>query len=438
MSNPQTTESKIKISQSRADPRRYSGPIELVTTPIIWWSSLGLGAILIVLLWSIKGRIPQISQGVGAFSYPFRIITIPISSPDNDATIKSLFITPGDFVNSGDIIAEIAQPTSYVQVLQAQLQLDLAKSKLTTAQSSYGSLINSADQQARDYLALQKTGQELLSKGVISKTTYLQTKGNLNQQLGTAQSYRNNIITAQQAVTSANIQYEAARKKYGSTALLRVVQGGLVLQVNYKPGDPIGSLPLVTVLDTAGYGKHGVPKYLFSLLSDIKNELKLYSSSATPTTRKIDEGNNVVGMPLFFIAYFDQTNGGKINPGMEARILPNNIQANTVGTLRGIVKGVFPMPVGQQDSSAVIGSSELSKSLLNNANESYIQVIIGLVPNRTYKSGYEWVGGKGPETGFLIPRVGDAASVNIITEEKPPITIALPSLRSAFGLPMGM
>ena len=206
MSNPQTTESKIKISQSRADPRRYSGPIELVTTPIIWWSSLGLGAILIVLLWSIKGRIPQISQGVGAFSYPFRIITIPISSPDNDATIKSLFITPGDFVNSGDIIAEIAQPTSYVQVLQAQLQLDLAKSKLTTAQSSYGSLINSADQQARDYLALQKTGQELLSKGVISKTTYLQTKGNLNQQLGTAQSYRNNIITAQQAVTSANIQ----------------------------------------------------------------------------------------------------------------------------------------------------------------------------------------------------------------------------------------
>ena len=143
-------------------------------------------------------------------------------------------------------------------------------------------------------------------------------------------------------------------------------------------------------------------------------------------------------MPLFFIAYFDQTNGGKINPGMEARILPNNIQANTVGTLRGIVKGVFPMPVGQQDSSAVIGSSALSKSLLNNANESYIQVIIGLVPNRTYKSGYEWVGGKGPETSFLIPRVGDAASVNIITEEKPPITIALPSLRSAFGLPMGM
>ena len=438
MSNLQSTANQNKSNKNTGDPRRYSGPIELVTTPIIWWSGLGLSAVFILLIWSVKGRIPQISQGVGAFSYPFRITTVPLSSPDSNASIKTLHITPGEFVTKGQILAEIVQPTSYVQVLQAKSQLKLALIKLAAARNSYAKLISSADLQADAYLALEKTGLELLNKGVISKTTYLQTTGNYNQQVGTAQSYRNNIISAEQAVTSAKIQYESARQNYESTALVRAVKTGLVLQVNYRSGDHITSEPLMAVLDTSGYGRNGIPKYLSSLLSSIRHDLKLYSHVAPSTALASSSGSGSTKIPLYFIAYFDQKDGGKITTGMEARILPNNIQANTVGTLRGIVKGVFPLPVDQQDSGALIGSTVLSRSLLSDANQSYIQVLIGLVPNNAYKSGYQWIGGLGPQTSILIPKVGDTGAVNIITEEKPPITIALPSLRSAFGLPMGM
>lgn len=437
-SAPGNTKNKSNKQENSGDPRRYSGPIKLVTTPIIWWSGLGLGALLILVIWSIKGRIPQISQGVGAFSYPFRIVTIPLSSPDSEATIKSLYIEPGQFVRKGQVIAEITQPTSYVQVLQAKSQLQLAKSKLETAINSYQRLISSADEQAKAYLSLQKTGQELLNIGVISKTTFLQTTGNYNQQLGTSQSYKNNIINAKQAVTSAKIQYETAQRQYDSTAVLKADKDGLILQVNYRAGDPLGSEPMMAMLDISGYGKKGVPKTLYKLLETVKRDLKGYSTQVVAQRSIAKNGRVERKIPLYFVAYFNQADGGKINNGMEARILPNNIQANTVGTLRGVVKGVFPLPVGQQDSSAIIGSSSLAKSLLNNPNQSYIQVLIGLVPSNSYISGYEWVGGRGPQTSFLIPKIGDSGSVSIITEEKPPITVALPSLRSAFGLPMGM
>lgn len=439
MNKSQSSEQPVSLrGNPRNDPRRYNGPIELITTPIIWWSGLGFGAIIVLLAWSVKGKIPEISEGVGAFSYPFRVITVPINSPDQGSTIKTLRVIPGSFVSAGETIAEITQPTSYVQVLQAASSLELAKSKLKAARDSYTSLIKSSEQQTEAYQKLQRTGEELLKSGVISKTTYLQIAGGYNQQLGTTQSYRNNIISAEQSVASALIQYKTAREKYTSTAIIKSDNGGLVLNVNYRVGDPITSEPLLSLLDTSGYGKKGVPESLLGLLKTVRQDFKVFAEQNSYSTNGLNNGDSNARIPLYFIAYFDQANGGKVATGMGARILPNNIKANTVGTLRGIVKGVFPLPVGLNDSSAILGSTALSKSLLNNASNSYVQVVIGLVPNNKFKSGYEWVGGEGPESTVLIPKVGDTASVNIITEEKPPITVALPSLRNAFGLPMGM
>lgn len=423
---------------SRIDPRRYNGPIELVTTPIIWWSGLGIGALLILLAWSIKGRIPEISQGVGAFSYPFRIITVPINSPDQGSAIKTLRVTPGGFVSAGQTLAEITQPTSQVQVMQAKSNLYLAKSKLDAARRAYGDLIESSDKQAGAYRKLQKTGDSLLKSGVISRTTYLQVAANYNQQLGTTQSYRNNIINAEQGVSTAIIQYKSSVEKYDSTSIIKSDNDGLVLNVNYRVGDPVSSEPLLSLLDTSGYGKNGVPESLLGLLKTIRQDFKSFAEQNSSSNNHNSQYRNSPSIPLYFIAYFDQSNGGKIASGMDARILPNNIKANTVGTLRGVVKAVFPLPVGQNDSSAILGSPALSKSLLSNPSNSYVQVVIALIPNNRFSSGYEWIGGKGPETSILIPKVGDTATVNIITEEKPPITVALPSLRNAFGLPMGM
>ena len=439
MTQTENNKSQKQIkSEKSSDPLRYSGPIQLITTPIIWWSGLGFTAVAILVLWSIMGRIPQISQGVGAFSYPFRIVNVPVDSSSNGAVIKSVNVEPGSFVKKDQIIAVITQPTSYLKVEEAKSQLELAKSKLVTAENSYRSLIGSTEKQAAAYLALTQTGQELLKSGVISKTTYLQTAGSYNQQLGSAQSYKNNIINARQEVTSSLIQYKSAIDNYKALSIIKAPNNGLVLQINYKSGDSVGSEGIGSILDISGYTRESVPKSLSLILASVREDyLKFSRNSYENKGEKILRPRSEP-LPLYFIAYFDQNDGGKVSRGMEARILPNNIQQNTVGALRGIVKGVFPLPVGQVESTAVLGSSSLSQSLLSNSSKSYVQVVISLLPNTSFKSGYEWVGGNGPQINTLIPRVGDTASVNIITQEKPPITVALPSLRQLFGLPMGM
>ena len=57
--------------KAKQDPLRYGGPVELITTPLIWWSGLGFLLVFGVLVWAILGRIPVIASGKGAFSFRF-------------------------------------------------------------------------------------------------------------------------------------------------------------------------------------------------------------------------------------------------------------------------------------------------------------------------------------------------------------------------------
>ena len=85
--------------KAKQDPLRYGGPVELITTPIIWWSGLGFLLVFGVLVWAILGRIPVIASGKGAFSYPFRVQPIPMPTSDVDARVDRIFKQSGNLVN---------------------------------------------------------------------------------------------------------------------------------------------------------------------------------------------------------------------------------------------------------------------------------------------------------------------------------------------------
>ena len=70
---------------------------------------------------------------------------------------------------------------------------------------------------------------------------------------------------------------------------------------------------------------------------------------------KVTSNNSII--PLYILAYFPQNSGRQISVGMKARILPDNVKANTVGTLRGEVESVYPMPATTNSASSILGST---------------------------------------------------------------------------------
>ena len=441
-----------KQSQSnetnKQDPLRYGGPVQLVTTPIVWWSGLGFLLVFGVLVWAILGRIPVISNGKGAFSYPFRVQAINLPTSDTDAKVKKIYKVAGSVVRKNEILATLDVPKSEYTVEASREKLKLAESKLKSAEDQNLPLIRLAEDQSNAfktqidaYKKLLEEGYKLKKKGVISETTYISTKNSYNQSKNSyvekqdnIQNYKNNIVTARQALREAQIQLNQDLETLDDYTVVKSAFNGFVLDVQYAEASPVSSKPLMNILDMSGFKVENIPSNLKTILRQIeslednieKNNIKSGSNSSI---------NNEVVIPLYVLAYFSQDSGKQISVGMEARILPDNVKANTVGTLRGQVISVYPLPATSDSASSILGSPSLAKDLVKDGSAR--QVLIKLFPNKNYPSGYQWISGRGPSLPSQVPTIGGLASVNIIVEKKPPIILALPALRKAFGLPQG-
>ena len=190
----------------------------------------------------------------------------------------------------------------------------------------------------------------------------------------------------------------------------------------------------MNLLDISGYKAENIPNNLKTILRQLESISNFKTEKISPSTK--DNLANGPIIPLYILAYFSQVSGKQISVGMEARIVPENVQANTVGTLRGQVESVYPIPATTDSASSILGSSSLANELVKDSAAPR-QVLIKLFPDTKYPSGYQWISGEGPSLPSQIPTIGGLASVNVIVEKKPPIVLALPALRRAFGLPQG-
>ena len=434
--------------KAKQDPLRYGGPVELITTPIIWWSGLGFLLVFGVLVWAILGRIPVIASGKGAFSYPFRVQPIPMPTSDVDARVDRIFKQSGNLVNKNDILARLNVPKAIYDVQAAREKVKLAESKLTTTKSQNIPLIALAENQSRAfqiqtqaYRRLLIEGERLKKKGVISETTYINTENSYNQAKNSymqtkdnIQNYKNAIETAHQSLKEAQIQLNQDLETLDNYTIVRSPFNGFVLDVQYTEGSPASSKPLMNLLDISGYKAENIPNNLKTILRQLESISNFKTEKISPSTE--DNLANGPIIPLYILAYFSQVSGKQISVGMEARIVPENVQANTVGTLRGQVESVYPIPATTDSASSILGSSSLANELVKDSAAPR-QVLIKLFPDTKYPSGYQWISGEGPSLPSQIPTIGGLASVNVIVEKKPPIVLALPALRRAFGLPQG-
>jgi HlyD family secretion protein len=130
------------------------------------------------------------------------------------------------------------------------------------------------------------------------------------------------------------------------------------------------------------------------------------------------------------MAYFPIKDGKQIKPEMQISITPDTVQRERFGGIVGKVTAVSPLPVTAEGTVAMIGNSELVKSLIGEAGAA-IQITIDLQTDDHNYSSYKWSSSKGPNSK-ITP--GTTASVRVTIEERAPITFLLPFLRELTGM----
>jgi hypothetical protein len=143
-------------------------------------------------------------------------------------------------------------------------------------------------------------------------------------------------------------------------------------------------------------------------------------------SQESDEREASVGQVYCYMSLSD---GKKIVAGMKAMIYPTTVNSQESGYMTGTVQFVANYVTSKEEMEEHLGNSTLVDSFLENG--PVVEIICSLEEDENTKSGYAWSNPKGKEVDLAN---GTLLDVNIVTEEKTPITMAFPMLKQFMGI----
>ncbi|AFZ57449.1 NHLP bacteriocin system secretion protein [Anabaena cylindrica FACHB-243] len=445
----------------------------------------------LIIIWMFLGRIPISVSGKGVLIYPRQIVDIqsPISGQ-----IKQLNVKVGDclkknnsneieqpeeiiaFINPIDLKQQLQQEKTKLEILQQQdieaTNLELQKNQLEklALQQQRESLqqrlrdnqiispilknqTNSAIQQRQVSLQqnLQDTEalvpvfrerlekrKELFTKGAISKDGVLESDQQYRQNL-------QNISNIKAQLKQLDVDITATEKQYiDNVNNLSEIQ--VKLQEITTKEKTLKQQNLTDVINRKNQILQNKQE-IDTLTQKIKNNSTIKSPHTgcileltTTNGQVVNTGTSIGSLEikaaasekLVGVTYFSVGDGKKIKPGMEIQITPTSVKREQFGGIVGKVISVSPFPVTKQGAVNVLGNTELVESIVTKSQEPQIEVWAELKPNFTNFSNYEWSSSTGPTNLKLSS--GTTTKVNIILEQRQPITFILPFLREWSGI----
>ncbi len=441
-------------------------------------SALG-GLALVALGWSIFGKIPVTVSGQGIIVFPKKVVTI---QSVGSGQISSIDIKVGDVLRKGQVVATLSQSdlTKQLQIEKQQLreltEQDQSSTQLQNRQSNLQ--VESIQQQRR---SLQKNIAEinaliptLREKGVIAIRLQRQALeerliqlNNLSPALEERLKTRQNlldrgIITGDQALQ--------ARQEYlqnlSTIADLRAQLKQLDSQEADAERQYLQNLNSIDDFESklkdldsqearlrqqnqdSGFGRSNQIQQVKSRIarleqqiSDTSNVKSEYEGNILEITANsgqiVNSGTKLasVGLPdqnkrLVTVAYFPDQTGRQVLTGMQVQITPSQVKREQFGGILGKVKMVSPYIPTIQGVTTLIGSEEATRVLLPNGSPQ-VEVFIELEEDSNTYSGYKWSSSKGPNINLDS---GTLSTVQVLVEERAPITYILPFLRSTTGI----
>lgn len=441
-------------------------------------SALG-GLALVALAWSVFGKIPVTVSGQGIIVFPRRVVSL-----QNVATgqISSINIKVGDVVEKGQVVATLAQPdlikqlqiekqqlrvlegqdqsSSQLQNRQADLQLDSIQQQRRSLRKNIsevnaviptlrekGVIAIRLQRQALEERLIQlnnlspaledrlKTRQNLLAREIITGDQVLQAKQEYLQNLSTISDLRAQLKQLDSQEADAERQY------------LQNLNSIDDFEAKLKELDS-QEAQLSQQIQDRSFGRSNQIQDVRSRIARLEQQIKDSSTvkseydgvvleMSVTSGQIVSSGTRLasIGLPdqskkLITVAYFPDQNGRQVLAGMQTQVTPSQVKREQFGGIVGKVKSVSPYIPTIQGVTTLIGSEEATRVLLPNGSPQ-VEVFIELEEDSTNRSGYKWSSSKGPSINLDS---GTLSTVQVLVEERAPITYILPFLRSTTGI----
>ncbi len=131
------------------------------------------------------------------------------------------------------------------------------------------------------------------------------------------------------------------------------------------------------------------------------------------TIRLNEERNDLIG-----VMYVSVEKGKRLEPGMSIQLAPNGADTSQSGSLLGVVRSVSEYPVDQKSMARNLGNSQLAQTILQQLQNSAVEVRFDLIKNENDPSGYLWTSKVGKHNQ-ITP--GTYVNGFVVIDRKPPI-----------------
>jgi HlyD family secretion protein len=389
-----------------------------------WWQVCAIVAVLAgAVFWAALLDVPVTVRGKGVLLSVHGVAEITMPSR---GTITQFLVHDGTELKVGDLVAQVAQPETAMQLATKEAMLREAKDRLarhtdlnarTNAAQRVSDKVRRQEAETRialltgEFTMLQdrdRNLRDLASKGMMARDQMLANQAKLHEveiSIGGARAEiagltaQAELAGLQQERDLSTITDDISRLTVETTELAKLLTGQTEIR------SPFAGHVVEMKAQAGNLFEAGAP--LMTVLRD---------DDADPTTGALQA-----------IAYISPADGKKVKPGDAVLVAPSSVETSEFGKLRGTVLSIAETPATTAGMMNALKNDQMVKTL--SADGAPFMALIALQPAPANKSGYAWSSSQGPDRMLTG---GTVADTEIVVQERRLLGIVIPPLARLF------
>jgi len=403
-----------------------------VISPAGWLVQAVLAGLIVVLLvLGIVGTVPEKFRGKGILINPGGVVDVVTA---DHGRVTRFLVQPGEWIERGRMVAEMAQPDLENDAEAAQARLAEAVGqyrRLLDFQRRDREILSAYLHQKRQAFEQQKRSTQarlfwlrqrqtvesgLLAKGLIPTQRVVNTRIEINdagneaqrvenglRQLGVEESTAANLrdkerIEQESRVAGLRRDVEMIHDRLRRTTQVVSAYSGLIVEFKVNAGEVVES-----------------GRALFSMLPQDEAGGEVNA-----------EGRRVPTLQAKL--YLRPEDGKKIRPGMAAQISPSTVKREEYGYIEGTVLEVALVPSSEEGIMRVLKNRQLVLEL--SGGGAPFEVTVGLTLDPATRSGFKWSSSAGPATEI---NSGTLSEGTVTVRSLHLISLVIPALEHLFA-----
>ncbi len=369
-----------------------------------------------VLVWGVIGSIPQAVKAQGVIQLHGDMVI----ESSNAGEVQGVFVTEGEMIEPGQLVAIIRQESEQNKLLESQEQLRSKMDELRRKEDHEQARLDATGRKISINRAFYETQyadkineikwlsekrdnqQALWQKGLDTKSNYIAAENNYKAALNDLKDIK---------VKLQQLDVDEITTRNDSKETLKSLDRSIEEQVLKVRGQ---QRELVRELNVMSRYRGRVLEVNTQIGRQVSVGQTLIRLA---TADDMDKGLNVR-------LYIPPNDGAKVKPGMRVIVSPYSVDFGVYGDLVGFVTSVSSSTVSSDHMKTVLQNDLLVQNLT--VNGAPYEVTAFFLPDPNSLNGLKWTTRKGAAVSI---ESGTLCSAKVIIEHKRPIDYIMPFLR---------